>query len=165
MKRIVLVGPAYPYRGGQALVEAYVFNTLTQMGYDCHTVSYSLLYPSILFPGTTQFDDSKLIPFEHTSRIRRLINSVNPLTWYKAAREITKLNPDGVIFVWWMPFFGPALGTIARLLKKKTKIIFLVENYVSHEKRWFDRFYTKKTLKHAHAFISESGYVTSQVTK
>lgn len=165
-KKLVIVGPAYPYRGGQALVEAYMYNTLSQIGYDVTTVSYSLLYPSIFFPGTTQFDESTVIPFEHTSKIRRIINSINPYTWIKAAREIKKINPDGVIIVWWMPFFGPALSTIARLIKRnsKTKIIFLVENYISHEKRWFDSFSTKYTLKYADAFICQSKYIFEQIT-
>jgi glycosyltransferase involved in cell wall biosynthesis len=165
-KKIVLVSPAHPYRGGQALVEAYLFHMLSTMGFDCHTVSYKLLYPSVFFPGTTQYDNSEIVPFEHKDKIRFLINSINPLTWLKAAKEIKKMNPDGVIFVWWMPFFGPALSTIARLLKRRgIKILFLVENYVSHEKRWFDHFMTQQTLKYADAFITESQYITKQVTE
>lgn len=165
-KKIVLVSPAYPYRGGQALVEAYLYNMLTQLGYDCSTVSYKLLYPSVFFPGTSQYDVSKVIPFEHKDKIKFIINSVNPLTWLKAANEINAAKPDGVIFVWWMPFFGPALSAIAGKVKKKgAKVIFLVENYVSHEKRWFDHMATKHTLKYADAFISESGYITKQITE
>lgn len=165
-KKIVLVGPAYPYRGGQALVEAYMYNAFTQLGCDCSTVSYSLLYPSVFFPGTTQFDESAVIPFEHTSKIKRIINSINPLTWVKAASEIKKQNPDVVVIVWWMPFFGPALSTIARLVKgnKKTKVVFLVENYVSHENRWFDKFSTKYTFKYADAFICQSAYINKQIS-
>lgn len=163
--KIVLVGPAYPYRGGQALVEAYMYNALSKLGYSCNTISYELLYPSIFFPGTTQFDESEVIPFEHTSKIKRIINSINPFTWLKAANEIKKLNPDMVIIVWWMPFFGPALSTIARLVKNKnTKVVFLVENYVSHEKRWFDSFSTKYTLKYADAFICQSKFISEQIT-
>jgi glycosyltransferase involved in cell wall biosynthesis len=165
-KNIVLVGPAYPYRGGQALVEAYMYNALSNLGYDCNTISYKLLYPSLFFPGTTQLDESEVIPFEHTSKIKRIINSINPFTWLKAASEIKKLNPDLVIIVWWMPFFGPALSTIARLVKKNknTKVIFLVENYVSHEKRWFDSFSTKYTFRFADAFICQSKYINEQIS-
>ena len=166
-QKIVIVSPAYPYRGGQALVEAYMYNTFTNLGYDCNTISYKLLYPSVFFPGTTQFDESKVIPFEHTSRIKRIINSINPFTWYKAAKEIRKIDPEIVIIVWWMPFFGPALSTIARLIKKskKTKVVFLVENYISHEKRWFDSLSTKLSLKYADAFICQSKYIHEQITK
>ncbi|MDR0604744.1 MAG: glycosyltransferase [Bacteroidales bacterium] len=167
MAKIIIVGPAYPYRGGQSLVEAYLHKTITALGYDALTVSYSLLYPSIFFPGTTQYDTSKIIPFEHTSKIYRLINSINPITWIKAYRFIKKESPDIVIFVWWMPFFGPAIWSIAKRLRKKcqsTRLTFLVENYISHENRWFDEFFTKKTLKLAHSFICQSNYIEKQIT-
>ncbi|HBN06643.1 MAG TPA: hypothetical protein DD434_12790 [Bacteroidales bacterium] len=164
--KITIIGPAYPYRGGQALVEAYLHKTVSEIGYDTNTISYKLLYPSIFFPGKTQFDNSKLIPFEHNDKIKRIINSINPFTWYKTYREIKKDKSDLIIIVWWMPFFGPALGTIAYLVKKKlkkTKICFLVENYTSHEGWWFDRFFCKHTLKYADSFICESNYINKQI--
>lgn len=148
------------------MVEAHLFHVLSEMGYDCHTVSYKLLYPSIFFPGTTQYDKSSIVPFEHNDRIEFIINSVNPLTWFKAAKRIKQLKADGVLFVWWMPFFGPALSTIARILHKAgIRIFFLVENYVSHEQRWFDHYATRQTLKYADAFISESQYITKQLNE
>jgi glycosyltransferase involved in cell wall biosynthesis len=164
--KIILVSPAYPYRGGQVVVESYLYKTMSNMGYDVLTVSYSLLYPSIFFPGTTQFDESKNILFEHTNKIKRIINSINPFTWIRAYRFIKKEKPNAVIFVWWMPFFGPALGTIAKLLKKRckqTQIAFLVENYISHENRWFDRFFTKRTLRLADSFICQSAFIEKQI--
>ncbi|MDR1792505.1 MAG: glycosyltransferase [Bacteroidales bacterium] len=165
-QRIIIIGPAYPYRGGQALVEAYLHQTLTQLGYDTNTLSYTLLYPSVFFPGTTQYDKSAIVPFEHANKIRRVLNSVNPISWIKTFKIIKKEQPDGVLFVWWMPFFGPALGFIAKKISKKlksTKIIFLVENYISHENRWFDKFFTRKTLCYADAFICESAYIKKQI--
>lgn len=164
-KKVVIVGPAYPYRGGQALVEAYLHSSLTNLEYDVQTISYKLLYPSIFFPGTTQFEQSEFIPFEHNDKIERRLNSINPFNWLKTAKHINSLKPDILIIVWWMPFFGPALSTIARSVKKKSKskIVFLIENYVSHEKRWFDKFMTKYTLKYADHFIAQSKYTGKQV--
>ena len=164
--KITLIGPAYPYRGGQALVEAYLHKTISDIGYDTSTISYKLLYPSILFPGKTQYDNSKLIPFEHNDKIKRIINSINPISWYKTYREIKKLKSDLIIIVWWMPFFGPALGTIAYLVKKnlkKTKVCFLVENYISHESWWFDRFFCKQALRWTDCFICESNYINKKI--
>lgn len=164
-KRIVIVGPAYPYRGGQSLVEAHLWHTLTALGHDVHTVSFTTLYPKIFFPGTTQFDDSDVIFYDHRDRIDRVISSVNPLTWVKAARRIERLQPDLVLFVWWMPFFGPCYSTIARLVKRRTqaRIGFLVENYISHENRWFDKFWSRITLDLADGFIAQSSFVRQQI--
>lgn len=165
-KKIIAISPAYPYRGGQALVEAYLYKTLSESGYDFQTVSYKLLYPSVFFPGTTQFDTSKTVPFEHSEKIFRILNSINPFTWWRAYRHIKKQKPSAVIIVWWMPFFGPCLGFLARKIKKSlkdTKVIFLVENYVSHENRPFDRFFTRHTLKRADVLICESSFIKEQI--
>lgn len=165
--KIVIVGPAYPYRGGQALVEAYLYKTLTQLGYNCHTVSFTLLYPAIFFPGTTQYEESGFIAFPHTQKITRIINSINPFTWIKAARYILSLKPHAVVFVWWMPFFGPAYYTISKILKwfSNTRIVFLMENFVSHEKRFFDRISATLTLKNAQYFICQSNFVKKQLSE
>jgi glycosyltransferase involved in cell wall biosynthesis len=166
-KRIVIVGPAYPYRGGQALVESHMFATLTNLGYDVYTISYSLLYPSLLFPGTTQFDESGMHFNDHSDRTWRLVNSINPLSWFRVARKIRALDPDVVMLVWWMPFFGPALSTIGRLVKRWTRarIVFLVDNYLSHERRWFDAAFTSWTLRLADHFIGQSEYITNRLSE
>ncbi len=165
-RKIVLVSPAYPYRGGQALVESYLFDTLTRLGYDCSTVSFTLLYPSIFFPGTSQYETSGFVAFPHADRIRRLINSINPVSWIRAALHIRKLRPDAVVFVWWMPFFGPAYWTISKLLNRgKTRVVFLMENFISHEHRWFDKALASFTVRTADAFICQSHFVREQLTK
>lgn len=166
-KKIVIVSPAFPYRGGQALVESYLFNALEKFGYDCQTVSFTLLYPSVFFPGTSQYEKSGFVAFPHSDKIKRLINSVNPVSWMRTAKFIKDQRPDAVVFVWWMPFFGPAYFSIIKLLKLiyKTKIIFLMENFISHENRWFDKFFAKLTVRNADAFICQSGYVNEQLSK
>jgi len=166
-KSIIIIGPAYPYRGGQALVEAYLSKTLTDKDYNVQTISYKLLYPKIFFPGKTQYDQSKVVPFEHNDKIYRILNSINPITWFKAYNKIKTIKPDVVIIVWWMFFFAPCLWTIAHLVKHftKTKVCFLVENYISHENHWWEKFLVRKTLQQTHCFISESHYITTQIQK
>ncbi|MBR1770240.1 MAG: glycosyltransferase [Bacteroidales bacterium] len=167
-KKIIIVGPAYPYRGGQALVEAYLHKTLREMSYETITVSYKLLYPKIFFPGKTQYDESKTIPFEHNDKIFRIISSINPFTWIKAYRKIKKEKPDAVIIVWWMFFFAPCLSALAFMLKhfaKKTHVCFLIENYISHENHFFERVLVKNTLKYADSFIAESHYIFNEIKR
>lgn len=164
--KVVIIGPAYPYRGGQTIVEANVYNSLTQAGYDCHTISFSLLYPKMFFPGTTQFDQSANIQYPHTERTYRIINSINPFSWITAYRKIKQLKAHTVIFIWWMPFFGPCYSTICWLLKRfsRTKTLFLIENFISHEKRWFDLFMTRCTLKFSDGFITHSKHIKDEAS-
>ncbi|MBR1626891.1 MAG: glycosyltransferase [Bacteroidales bacterium] len=167
-KKIIIIGPAYPYRGGQALVEAYFHKALTEMNYDTLTISYSLLYPKVFFPGKTQYDESKIIPFEHNDKIVRTLNSINPFTWIKAFYKIKKEKPDAVIIVWWMFFFAPCLSVLSWLIKhfaKKIHICFLIENYISHENHRFERILVKNTLKFANSFIAESHYIYNEIAE
>lgn len=165
MKKIVLIGPAYPYRGGQALVEAYLYQELTRAGYEVNTITFTLMYPPVLFPGKTQYDQSSVVPFSHPEKITRMINSIWPISWWRTIRHIRRQQPDLVIFVWWMPFFAPVYWTIARGLRGRTRIVYLIENYISHEERWFDRWASRFCLRTAEAFICESGYVEADLAR
>nr|HQV05525.1 glycosyl transferase family 1 [Chitinophagaceae bacterium] len=116
MSRIVILGPAFPYRGGgitsfnERLAAAF-----SQSGDTPEIVNFTYLYPSFLFPGKTQFAEDKTPP--ENIIIHRKINSINPFNWIKVGRQLKKQKPDIVIVRYWLPFLGPALGTILRKVK------------------------------------------------
>ncbi len=162
--RVAIVGPAYPLRGGNALFVAHLVDSLSS-DHDVYVVSYSRLYPSLLFPGKTQMNLSRN-PVKTTAS-RQLVDSINPLSWVRAARwmALPARRPDLVIFTWWNPFFGPALGVIARLVRRWTGagIVFVAENVVSHENRFVDRFLTRFALSSADYFLVLSSVVASRI--
>jgi glycosyltransferase involved in cell wall biosynthesis len=161
-KKIILIGPAYPYRGGNALFVTHTYESLKNQ-FDIKIYNYKLLYPSILFPGTTQFDESKEQVFDIPNE--RVINSINPFNWFKVAGKLTKEDVDLVVFDWWHPFFGFCHGVISFLISKKykNKILFITENVVSHEANPIDKFLTKIGLCSASKFLVLSGIVEKEV--
>jgi glycosyltransferase involved in cell wall biosynthesis len=160
--KIILIGPVYPYRGGNALFVTHTYESLKNH-FDVKIYNYKLLYPSFLFPGTTQFDKSKEQVFKVPSE--RVINSINPFNWIKAAGLLKKENADLVVFDWWHPFFGFCHGAISFLIRKKykNKILFITENVVSHEANAIDKFLTRIGLKFASKFLTLSGIVKKEV--
>ncbi len=162
-QKLILVGPTYPYRGGNALFMSYLYNALTTE-FDVEFINYSVLYPSLLFPGTTQYDESE----EHFDRVpsKRMLNSMNPITWAKTASYINSKHPDLIVVDWWQPYFGPCLRGVTSLIKKelKSKILFITENVISHEARWIDGFLTRMGLKHADRFLALSKSVVDTLT-
>ncbi len=158
MKKIALIGPCHPYRGGNALFIAHLYEALSKE-FEVELINYKVLYPSLLFPGTTQYDESD----EHFSDFtgKRMINSMGPFSWWRTARYIKKMNPDLVVIDWWQPFFGPSNRAISGMLRKHfpNKILFLTENVISHEARKIDKFLTKLGLKHADKFLALSNIV------
>lgn len=163
-KTIVLIGPAYPYRGGNALFMSHLYEAL-EPHFKVYFINYTLLYPSLLFPGTTQFDQSQTM----TKRIpsERLLSSINPFSWWRVADRIKELQPDLVAFDWWNPFFGPSHYAVSTLLGKelRDKILFITENVISHEARAIDTVLTNLGLRNAAAFLTLSGQVAEDVKK
>jgi len=162
MKKIILIGPAYPFRGGNALFVTHTYESLKNH-FDIKIYNYKLLYPSILFPGTTQFDKSKEQVFKVPNE--RVVNSINPFNWFKVAGMLKKENADLIVFDWWHPFFGFCHGVISFLIRKKykNKILFITENVVSHEANAIDKFLTRIGLKYASKFLALSGIVEKEV--
>jgi len=154
---IVIVGTAYPLRGGIAHFNALLYKHLSKQ-HHVDIVTFSRQYPTILFPGKTQDEkggQEGAVPSE------QLIDSINPLTWITAANAIARKKPDLLIFKYWMPFFGPCFGTIARLVRRKTgaKVLFICDNIIPHEKRPGDMAFTRYAFNAVDAFIVQSASV------
>ncbi len=136
--KIVLIGPAYPLRGGLATFNERLIREYRDHGADASIYTFSLQYPSILFPGKTQLSTEKA---PENLPIHIKVNSINPFNWIKVGIELKKQKPDLVIVKFWMPFMAPCFGTICRIIKgnKHTRIITIIDNLIPHEHRPGDR--------------------------
>jgi len=162
VSKVVLIGSAFPYRGGLASFNERLIAEYGKMGISAIIYTFTLQYPSFLFPGKTQYSESvnpdNLI-------IHRKVNSINPLNWIKVGRELKELAPELLLFKYWLPFMGPCFGTIARIVKKnkKTKIISILDNIIPHEKRIGDNIFTKYFVKSIDGFIGMSKTVIADL--
>jgi hypothetical protein len=162
MAAIVIIGPGHPLRGGLATFNQRLAKEFIDEGHDCSLYSFSLQYPSFIFPGTTQYTDE---PAPENLTIHTVINSINPFNWIKTGNRLKKARPDIIIVRFWLPLMGPALGTILRRVKKNkhTKIICIADNVIPHEKRMGDGAFTKYFLKPCDAFITMSEKVMADL--
>lgn len=160
--KIVIVGTSFPYRGGIAAFSDRLAQEFVKENVDVEIVTFKLQYPSFLFPGKTQYSDADApadIP------IFEMINSVCPTNWFKVGREIGRKNPDVVIFTYWMSFFAPCFGTIARSIKRKchAKCIGLIHNMIPHEKSVLDKIFPPYFVKTMDSFVALSKSVLADV--
>jgi glycosyltransferase involved in cell wall biosynthesis len=160
--KVVIIGPAHPLRGGLASFNERMAKEFMIEDYQTSIYTFSLQYPSFLFPGTTQFSAE---PAPSTLDIHVKINSINPLNWIKIGLELKKKQPDLIVVRYWLPFMGPCLGTILRIIKrnKKTKIVCIADNIIPHEKRLGDAIFTKYFIKPIDAFITMSSSVLNDL--
>lgn len=160
--KIVIVGTSYPYRGGIAAFTDRLATEFVKEGIDIEVVTFKLQYPSFLFPGKTQYSDAKAPAGFY---IERKINSISPLNWIKVGREIRKKNPDIVIFTYWMSFFAPCFGKIARVIKRRcnARCIGLIHNMIPHEKSVLDKMFAPYFVKAMDGFVALSQSVLDDV--
>ena len=163
-QHVLIIGPAYPLRGGLATFNQRLAAAFNEAGDDCSIVSFSLQYPSLLFPGKTQYLTDKA---PENIKIESRVNSINPLNWIKVGLYLKKRKPDIIVVRYWIPFMGPALGTILRLLKrnKHTRVICIADNVIPHEHRPGDASFTRYFLKSCDGFITMSEKVLADLRK
>lgn len=153
---IAIIGSAHPLRGGGiSTFNERLAEVLQQQGHTVTIFSFSLQYPSFLFPGKSQHTDE---PAPTNLTIHSIINSVNPLNWIKVGNRIKNEKPDLIIVRYWLPFMGPCFGTILRRVRKNThtKIVAITDNVIPHEHRPGDMAFTKYFIKSADAFVAMS---------
>jgi glycosyltransferase involved in cell wall biosynthesis len=143
-RKIVILSPAHPLRGGIAASSERLAQALQDAGHDVVIYSFSLQYPSFLFPGKTQLTDD---PAPEHLLIKTRLNAINPFNWLKTGWQIAREQPDQIIVRFWLPFMGPSLGTTLRVARwfsrKKCRITALVDNIIPHEKRPGDRLFAR----------------------
>lgn len=142
--RIIILGTAYPYRGGLASYNERLARQFISEGHDAEILTFTMQYPGFLFPGKTQYTDS---PAPAGIKITRVLNSINPFNWIRTGNRIRKAKPDIVIIKYWNPFMSPCFGTVARIARKNrntnTRVICIFDNVIPHEKSFIDRILTK----------------------
>ena len=162
-KKIIILGSAYPLRGGLSAFKERLCRAFIENGDIARLVTFSLQYPSLLFPGKTQYSDSEKPDLD----IEVSVNSINPFNWLKIGKRIKKEKPDILIFKYWTPFMAPCFGTIARIVKKNhhTKIITIVDNMIPHERHFYDTLLTKYFTKPVDAYIAMSKSVYDDIER
>lgn len=159
-RKIIIVGPAYPYRGGIAAFNERLAHEFIAEGHAVELITFTLQYPSFLFPGKTQYSED---PAPADLHIERRINSINPFNWIKVGRLLRRKKADLIVMAFWLPYMAPALGTIARI--SKTPVVGLVHNLISHEHKPGDRMFAKYFCRSVDRFVALSDSVLKDINK
>lgn len=160
--RIVILGTAWPYRGGLAAFNERLAKQFVREGHEVEVVTFTLQYPSFLFPGKTQYSNEAA---PEGLKIVREINSCNPINWLKIGKRLQKEAPDLLISCYWMAFFAPCYGVIQKVVKRngKTRCIALVHNMIPHEPSVLDKCFAPFYIKHTDGFVALSESVVRDI--
>ncbi len=151
---IVLIGTAYPLRGGIAHYVGLLWKYLSRT-HDVRVVTFSRQYPKLLFPGKSQEESGDAgIPVESV----QWIDSINPLNWIRTGFRVRALRADLIVFKFWMPFFAPCYGVIAAIARwrRATRTMFICDNVIPHERRPGDKLLTRFAFRFIDSYVVQS---------
>ena len=157
---LVLLGPAPPYRGGIADTQVHFAKALQKQKKSVELWTFTTLYPSLIFPGKTQFSTENIEP---SVRIHRKIHAFFPLHWKNIAQELNEISPKVVVFRYWTPYLALCWSGIAKHLDPKIKRIALVDNWRPHESHPWDNWLNRKLSMHMDAFSCLSEVVKKEI--
>ena len=160
--KITILGPAHPYRGGLASIMEIMARTFQRRGDEVDVKTFTLQYPSLLFPGESQ---TVATPPPADLRICRCVNTMNPLNWVRVGRRIRRERPDFVLMKYWTPFMAPCFGTIARIARGNghTKVLCQIDNVEPHERHLTDKPFNRYYLHSVDGFVYMSEQVHSEL--
>lgn len=164
-RKIVILGSAYPYRGGLAAYNERLAREFIRRGDEVTVVTFTLQYPSFMFPGKTQYS-SEAAP--EGLDIRRMVNSIWPISWIKSGRKIASMQPDILVIKYWLPYMAPSLGSVARIVKRlcpQTRVVSILDNMIPHEHRPGDRLCSRYFCGSVDGFIAMSESVLGDVSQ
>ena len=152
-KRIIVIGPVWPYRGGIAHYTALLADSLSKDN-EVRVVSYKMQYPRLLYKGKQKEFASTLFRYDNTEYD---IHTLNPINWVNVAKKVRRAKPDLIIIQWWHIYFAPVYQGILKFIGHDIPVIFICHNVFPHEKGMpFTKTLTLMTFKKAQGFIVHS---------
>lgn len=159
--RIAYLSTFYPYRGGIAQFNAALYKALEKK-HEMKAFTFTRQYPELLFPGKTQYAEQG--DTDGDVNALRVLDTINPFTYYKTAKAVMRFKPDMMITKYWMPYFAPSLGTVAGILKKNGVFnVSILDNVIPHEKKFYDNALTSYFIKRNNAFMAMSRKVADDL--
>jgi glycosyltransferase involved in cell wall biosynthesis len=136
---------------------------LIERGHAVQPITFTRQYPERLFPGKTQFAEDETPPNDLPDA-ERVIDTLNPLTWWQAAQRVVQHEPDAVLFQYWMPYFAPAYGVIARWARRQgIRVLTIVHNALPHERHVGDAVLSRFFLRAIDGFVVMSDAVAEEL--
>jgi glycosyltransferase involved in cell wall biosynthesis len=148
--RILLVGPAFPWRGGLPLLVTDLAHRLTADGHEVAVQTWSCQGPARLLP-TQRLMAPEAAAFP---TVRAPLSWRNPLHWWRVGRRASAY--DLVVVVHYLTLQAPALWAVTRVARRTARTVAICANVVPHEARRGDRVLTTLLVRAVDAAIAHT---------
>jgi glycosyltransferase involved in cell wall biosynthesis len=156
--KLAFLGPAPPFRGGIVTYYGMLGRCLRERGHELFWASFRRQYPGFLFPGTEQTGETA--PWLDHPDTPRFV-PWSPWSWHRTAQDIARADVDALVIKYWIPFFAPGFWGVTRLLRRRTgtRIVYVLDNVIPHEKYPLGTWLTRRALAQGHGFVAQSDQV------
>ncbi len=139
-----------PYRGGISQFSTRLVTELRK-AHAVDAFTFTRQYPDLLFPGSSQFDHAQADPVGAV----RVLDSAGPWTWGRTARAMAGTGAEVAVLRYWMPFFAPSMGAVARGLRHRgAATVCIVDNAIPHEPKAWDKPFTRWFLRQCDGLVA-----------
>lgn len=159
-KKIILIGPIYPYKGGISHYTGLMCRELAKR-HDVEMISYKMQYPKFLFHKEQRDYSNDSFKIEGA---KYLLHTANPFNIVRTARYIRRKKPDLVIIQWWHPYFAPCYFLLTRFMGRQN-VVFVCHNVFPHERFPLDKLLTGLALNNGSHFILHAVEEVKELTK
>ncbi|MDE6882210.1 MAG: glycosyltransferase [Lachnospiraceae bacterium] len=147
-KRIIMIGPVYPYKGGISHYTGLMYRELMKHN-DVEMLSYKMQYPKFLFHKEQKDYSNDSFKIDAA---KYMLHTANPFNIIRTAYYIRCQRPDMVLIQWWHPYFAPCYFLLERFMGKQN-LVFVCHNVFPHERFPMDKLLTRLVLKHGKHYI------------
>lgn len=160
--RVAVVGPIEPFRSGVARHTTALSRALARRaGTEVRVYSFSRQYPAWLFPGESDRATDASVPRDLDATFS--IDSLNPISWVRVAREIRAYNPTLVIAPAWTFFLSPCLTAI--LSQIRCPVVAVVHNVSDHDGGRVRSLISAMQLRQASAHVTHTRELAASIAR
>lgn len=159
-KKILLLGPIYPYKGGISHYTGLMYRELAKR-HDVEMISYKMQYPKFLFHKEQRDYSNDSFKIEGA---KYLLHTANPFNIVRTARYIKRRKPDLVVIQWWHPYFAPCYFLLTRFMGRQN-VVFVCHNVFPHERFPMDKALTRLALSGGSHYIVHAAEEAEELTK
>ncbi len=148
MRKLALVGPSWPLRGGIARTTTALASALSSRGTLAGFFVPIRQYPGLLYPGRRDTDPQAC---PRLPEAQPCYHVLEPWTWGRLLRRLRAVKPDALVLPYWTSAWAPLHLFLAR--SGVAPEVAIVHNPTDHDGSWHARLMARLVLGRCRAFL------------
>lgn len=134
LRRIVVVGPVFPYRAGISYCTTALAAELAS-GADVEILSFSRQFPRRFYPGGDDRDPS--LENRRPPAARFALDVLSPWSWIREGLRLRRNPPDAIVLTWWIWVWALPYRVMLAFAGRGPRVVVQCHNASDKEPAWW----------------------------